>query len=166
MFALLIQSVYSQSDKDTANLLKVGDDMPEFSLTTLDGRTISSDDLYGKVVLINFFASWSPPSMLQLPVIESEIYDKYKDDENFEVVVINREEGPEEVKKFMEKRNLTMPVYLDGKNEVYSQFAIRFLPRNYLFDRESRLILQSMGYKKKEFEVLQKEIEVLLKKKN
>lgn len=58
IIALLTQTAYSQVDKDSMNLLKLGSDIPDFTITTPDGKSISSDDLYGKVVLINFFATW------------------------------------------------------------------------------------------------------------
>jgi hypothetical protein len=56
-----------------------------------------------------------------------------------------------------------MPFYPDEKKEVYSLFATKFIPRNYLFDKESRLVLNSMGFKKEEFEVLKRQIGDLLK---
>ena len=162
-FALIAQSAYSQVDKDTANLLKVGSDLPELTFITLDGDTITSDDLYGKVVLINFFATWCPPCNQELPVMESDIWAKYKDNEDFALLIIDREEKPEVIKKFLEKKKWTMPFYLDEKKEIYSVFANRFIPRNYLFDKESRLVLSSMGFKKDEFELLKKEIDRLMK---
>ncbi len=159
----LMQVAYSQTEKDTANLLKVGSDMPEFKLKALDGSTLTSDDLYGKVVLINFFATWCPPCNQELPFVETDIWAKYKDNKNFALVIIDREEPVGKVKPHIEKKKWTMPFYLDEKKEVYSLFASRFIPRNYLFDKEGRLVLQSMGYKKDEFEVLKNQLEDLLK---
>jgi peroxiredoxin len=161
MFAAL--SAGAQTDKDTANLLKVGDDMPEFTLTTLDGKKVTSDDLYGKVVLINFFATWCPPCNQELPLVEKEIWAKYKDNKDFILLIVDREEKPDVVRKHIEKKGWTMPFYLDEKKEVYSIFANRFIPRNYLFDKQSRLVLQSMGFRKNEFEDLRKQIDSMLK---
>jgi hypothetical protein len=56
-----------------------------------------------------------------------------------------------------------MPFYLDQVKDVYGKFAIRFIPRNYLFDKESRLVLQSMGFRKDEYEVLKKQVDNLMK---
>jgi peroxiredoxin len=161
--SLLMQMGYSQTDKDTANQLKIGSDMPEFTLMTLDGKSVSSDDLYGKVVLINFFATWCLPCNQELPLVETEIWAKYKDNENFMLLIIDREEKASIVKPHIEKKKWTMPFYLDEKKEVYTQFAVRFIPRNYLFDKEGRLVLQSMGFKKDEFEVLKKQLDEMLK---
>jgi peroxiredoxin len=160
----LMQSAYTQVDKDSTNLLKVGSDMPEFTLTGLDGKTLSSDDLYGKVVLVNFFATWCGPCNLELPLVERDIWAKYKDNQDFVLLIIDREEKAEKVKPFVEKKQWTMPFYLDEKKEVYTKFATKFIPRNYLFDREGTLILNSMGFNKEEFEVLKNEIGDQLKK--
>ena len=157
------QIAFGQAEKDTANLLKVGEDMPEFTITGLDGKTLSSDDLYGKVVLVNFFATWCPPCNQELPFLEKDIWAKYKDNDNFALVIIDREEKAEVVKAHIEKKKWTMPFYLDEKKEVYEMFATRFIPRNYLFDKEGRLVLQSMGFKKEEYEVLKKQVDDLLK---
>ncbi len=161
--SLVIQMAYCQADKDTANLLKIGSDMPEFTLMTLDGKSVSSDDLYGKIVLINFFATWCPPCNQELPVMESDIWAKYKDNKDFMLLIIDREEKVAVVKPYIEKKKWTMPFYLDEKKETYNLFANRFIPRNYLFDKEGRLVLQSMGFKKEEFEALKKQLADMLK---
>lgn len=164
IFAFVVQSAYSQAEDDSTNLLKVGDDMPEFTLTSLDGKTLSSDDLYGKVVLVNFYATWCAPCNLEMPFIEKDIWAKYKDNKDFELVIIDREEKAEKIRPFIAKKKWLMPFYLDEKKEVYTQFATKFIPRNYLFDREGTLVLNSKGYSKEDFEVLKKEIEAQLSK--
>ena len=161
--ALLAQAAYSQADKDTTNMLKVGSDMPEFTLTTLDGKTVTSDDLYGKVVLINFFATWCGPCMLEMPELYKDIWQKYKNNKDFVLLVIDREEKPEVIRAWVEKKKYDMPFCPDEKKEVYTKFATKFIPRNYLFDKESRLVLNSMGYKKEDFDLLKQQIADLLK---
>ena len=162
--AFVMQYSYCQADKDTTNLLKVGAEMPEFSLTGIDGKTLSSDDLYGKVVLMNFFATWCGPCNLEMPILDRDIWTKYRDNEKFVLIIVDREETAEKVKAFIEKKKWTMPFYLDEKKEVYNKFATYFIPRNYLFDKESRLVLNTMGYNKEDFRMLKSEIENLLDK--
>lgn len=161
--AFLIQVSYGQSDKDTSNLLELGSDLPEFIGVTLDGDSVSSDDLYGKVVLINFYATWCVPCNLQLPYLEKDVWAKYKDNEDFILLVFDKEEQADVVRSFITKKNWTMPFCLDEKSHIFSLFATKFIPRNYLFDKESRLVLQSNGYNKQEFTVLRNELENLLK---
>ncbi len=164
LFLLLVLAVMplAAQVKDTSDVLLVGQYIPEFTIKSLDGEEISSDDLFGKVVLINFFATWCPPCNLELPLVESEIWAKYKDNKDFQLLIIDREETAEKVIAFLEKKKYTMPFYLDPKREVYSMFATRNIPRNYLFNKESQLVLSSMGFKKDDFEVLKKELDKLL----
>lgn len=162
---LVMQISFGQEKMDSTNRLKVGQDMPEFTLRSIDGKIVTSDDMYGKVVLINFFATWCPPCNKELPLVESDIWAKYKDNKDFMLVIVDREEKSEVVKPFVEKKKWSMPFYLDEKKEVYLKFATKFIPRNYLFDKQSRLILTSMGFKEEEFEVLKKEIADQLKTK-
>jgi peroxiredoxin len=161
----LMLTAYCQADPDSTNLLKTGSDMPEFTLTSIDGKSVSSDDLYGKVVLVNFFATWCAPCNLELPVMEKEIWAKYRSNPDFVLLIVDREEKIEKVKAFVEKKKWTMPFYLDEKKEVYSLFATKFIPRNYLFDREGTLVLNSKGFEREDMEVLNREISSLLSKK-
>lgn len=163
LLSLMILPVSAQ-DADSSNLLKVGDDMPEFTLKTLDGKSVSSDDLYGKVVLINFFATWCGPCNQELPLLETDIWAKYKENEDFVLLVVDREETEEKVAAFVKKKEFTMPFCLDPKREVYGLFATKYIPRNYLFDKEGRLMLCSKGFNKEDFGTLQKELDALLKK--
>jgi thiol-disulfide isomerase/thioredoxin len=138
--------------------------MPEFTLTGLDGKVVKSSDLRGKVVLINFFATWCGPCKLELPVVDSVIWSKYKDNKDFVLLIVDREEKADKVKPFVEKNKWTMPFYLDEKKEVYTKFATKYIPRNYLFDKKGKLVLKSVGFIKEEFDVLVGEIETQLKK--
>ena len=163
---VLMQTGYSQKEQDTTNLLKVGDEMPAFTLVTLDGKTVTSDDLYGKVVLISFYASWCVPCNLGLPLVERDIWAKYKDNEDFMLLIVDLEETTELIQPYVEKMKWTMPFYLDEKKEAYLKFATKFIPRNYLFEQQSQLILHSNGFNKQDLSTLKTEIEALLKKKN
>jgi len=163
LLSLMILPVSAQ-DVDSSNLLKVGDEIPEFTLKTLDGKTVSSDDLYGKVVLINFFATWCPPCNQELPLLEKDIWAKYKEDENFALLVIDREETADKVGQFVEKKKFTMPFYLDPQREIYGMFAKKDIPRNYLFNEESQLVLVSKGYSREDFDILKRELDALMKR--
>jgi peroxiredoxin len=162
---LLAALPLAAQDKDTTNLLKVGEEMPEFTVAGLDEITISSDDLYGKVVLVSFTATFCVPCNLMLPFLEKEIWNVYKDDDDFVLLIIDREEPAAKVSQFVENKGYTMPFYLDPAREVYSRFALDFLPRNYLFDKQSRLVLNSRGSKTENLKVLKRELSLVLDKK-
>ena len=159
---LLALMPLAAQDKDTTDLLKVGDEMPEFTVSGLDGKAVTSDDLYGKVVLISFTATWCVPCNLMLPILEKDIWTDYKDNEDFVLMIIDREEPELKVAQFVEKRKYTMPFYLDPARVVYSKFALDYIPRNYLFDTQGRLILNSQGHKAENLKVLKREVASLL----
>jgi peroxiredoxin len=163
LFGLLAFSPVPAQLKESGDILLVGEDMPEFTVLTLDRKEISSDDLYGKVVLINFFATWCPPCNQELPHLEKEVWAKYKDREDFMLMIIDREEPGGKVEEFVKKKGFTMPFYLDPNREVYNLFAEKNIPRNYLFDKQGRLVLQSSGFKKQDFNTMLKELDKLLK---
>src|SRR5438105_11667409 len=74
---LFATSCWSQTEADT--LVKVGDAAPGFALTTTDGAVVSTEQSKGKVMLVNFFATWCGPCMAEMPHLESEVWQKFKD---------------------------------------------------------------------------------------
>jgi thiol-disulfide isomerase/thioredoxin len=150
----------AQDDPD--NHLALGDDMPVFDYQTADGKTLSSEDLWGKVVLINFYASWCGPCKKELPFVEKDIWKKYSDLDNFALLIIARQEDWDKIKGFRESSGLDLPYFPDPKRDIYNLFAEKYIPRNYLFDKQGRLVLHSMGFREDEFEELKNEIKSLL----
>lgn len=122
---------------------KVGDTMPTLAVTTLDGA-IDSVLNSGKVTMVLFFATWCPYCVVELPKIQ-EIYNELKDSSRFALAVISREQPAEDVKKFWEDSEYTMPVYLDKKREAYSLFAQKSIPRLYLIDENRKVAYEALG---------------------
>ncbi|MCK5820439.1 MAG: TlpA family protein disulfide reductase [Bacteroidales bacterium] len=152
--ALLSISLLAQEAEEPSNILLLGQEMPDFTITTMDGKAFSSDNLSGKTVLINFFATWCGPCLRELPFVQKEIWNKYKDNEDFLLLIISREEKPEKVNPFVKEKQYIMPFYSDIDRSCYSQFAEKYIPRNYLFDKSGKLIYQSKGFKADEFKLL------------
>ncbi|MCG8580775.1 MAG: TlpA family protein disulfide reductase [Bacteroidales bacterium] len=136
---------------DEADVVKVGDVAPEFTVITPDGN-VSTADLKGKVVLINFFATWCPPCVKELPVLEKEVWKPFKDNDDFVLLVIGREHTPEELKKFASDKGLDLPFCPDEGREIFSQFARQSIPRNYIINKGGKIVYASKGYSHKEFE--------------
>lgn len=136
---------------DDANIVKVGDVAPNFTVITPDGD-VTTADLKGKVVLVNFFATWCPPCVKELPVLEKEVWNKYKDNKDFVLLVIGREHTPKELKKFAEDKGLNLPFCPDEDRNIFSQFAKQSIPRNYIINKGGKIIYASKGYSHKEFE--------------
>lgn len=107
---------------------------PDFSLRTLEGETISLEGLRGKVVILNFWASWCGPCEEETPLLQG-LYDKYKD-EGLVVLGVNQDESIEAIRKFVDIYNLTFPILIDPgekvSDDLYDVFSI---PRTFFIDR-------------------------------
>jgi len=147
---------------DTTTLTKTGQVVPDFSVTTIEGKVVRIAELRGKIVLINFFATWCGPCMGEMPHVEKEIWLKMRS-EHLVVLAIGREHSTEELVKFNKEKGFTFLIAPDPKREVYRLFAKQFIPRNYLIGRDGKIIYQSMGYSEEEFGKLVELIRTQLK---
>ena len=139
-------------------LVNVGDTAPGFELTTLSGETFNLEAHRGKIVLINFFATWCPPCREELPYLEKQIFQAF-DPEKLAVVVIGREEDDKIIQPFVDKHGYTVPFAGDPEMVAYSQYASRFIPRNFVIGPDGAVLYQSQGYEPHEFEEMVKLIE-------
>lgn len=143
---------FAGSEEDST-LVKTGQTAPEFSVTTVDGKTFDLKDARDKVVLVNFFATWCGPCMQEIPHLQDQIWDRFKGS-NFVMVAIDREEKPQVVADFQKQRGFTFPIASDPKREVYAKFATQYIPRNFLIDASGKVVFQSAGYTPAEFQKL------------
>jgi len=139
-------------------LVDVGDTAPGFELTTLAGETFNLEAHRGKVVLVNFFATWCPPCREELPYLEKQIFQAFKP-EKLAVLVIGREENDEIIQPFVDKHGYTVPFAGDPEMVAYSQYATRFIPRNFVIGPDGTVLYQSQGYEPQEFQEMVKLIE-------
>ena len=146
-------------DKPAREDLKLGSQMPAFTLESSVYGNVTPADLKGKVVLVNLFATWCPPCQKELAEVKDILWPKYKDNKNFKMLVIGREHTDEQLTKYNERKKFTFPLYPDPKREVFSKFAEKSIPRAYLFGKDGKLIYSSIGYTEEEFQHLLKAIE-------
>jgi peroxiredoxin len=156
-----LRSAPPNAQESPGTLTSIGDDVPSFSVTTLDGRSVAFEDLKGKTVLINFFATWCGPCMHELPHLQ-EIWERYRTDDGFAMLVIGREEGPETVRTFVRERGFTFPAAADPHGEVYRRFAGQGIPRSYLIASNGTIRYQSVGFRATELPRLKHLIKTLL----
>ncbi len=153
-----------QTDAAKSTLVKVGHQVPSFDFIEANGQEKSHADLKGKVIMINFFATWCAPCLKELPHVQSDIFDQYKDHPEFKLLVIGREHTTDELVKFKRAKGYTFSLIADPKREIYSKFAGQFIPRNFLIDRDGTIIYSSVGFKEDEFKELKNILEEQLKK--
>lgn len=149
--------------QDEATLVKVGDKAPNFTIELENGKTKQLSDLKGKVVWINFFATWCPPCRQELPHLQKEVYDKLKSNPNFELIILGREHSWEEINKFKADNKFNMPFYPDMGRKVFSLYANQNIPRNFIIDKEGKIAVASIGFNEKEFAEIIEKVEKLLK---
>ena len=147
-------------------LVKVGDVAPDFTLPLTDGTEFTLSKNRGKVVMLQFTASWCGVCRKEMPFIERDIWLPNKDNNDFVLVGIDREEPLEEVKKFAETTGVTYPLALDGNADVFASYAERKsgITRNILIDRDGRIVKLTRLFNEQEFKELVEAIDSLLKK--
>jgi thiol-disulfide isomerase/thioredoxin len=110
---------------------------PAIDLMTVDGRPLSLQALRGKVVLVNFWATWCEPCIREMPSLQ-QLRDQLHAD-GFEVLAVNYQEGPARINSFIEKLQLSLPVVRDTDGSVARAWGARIFPANYLVDRAGNI---------------------------
>lgn len=155
---LLIPVSISLAQDDQTTLIKVGSKAPPFVCTTIDGKNLDITKSQGKIIMINFFATWCGPCNTELPILQKNIWEKYRDRSDFILIILGREHTKEQVKAFVESKKFTMPFAPDPDRKIFSLYATQNIPRNIIIGKDGNILFQSTGYEEKEF----KELETLL----
>ena len=145
-------------------IVRVGDVAPEMELELTDGQKVKLSDLRGKVVMLQFTASWCGVCRKDMPFIESDIWQKHKANPNFALYGIDRDELVEIVKDFAEKTSVTYPLALDPGADHFAKYAERKagITRNVLIDKEGKIVMLTRLFNEEEFASLCKKIDEML----
>jgi len=152
------------ADYEATTTMKTSTMVPDFTLTTLEGETFQLSELKGKTVFLNFFALTCPICIKELPELEKQIWQKYKDNTDVVILTIGREVPVEELIAFKEKKGYTFPIAADIDRSVYAMFAEKYIPRNIIIDKKGMLVFTEVGFNKEKFVNLLNEIEKTLTK--
>lgn len=142
--------------------LQWGDPVPEFSVRMLDGSVIDIADLKGKVVVINFWATWCPPCRAELSRVDSEIIERFAG-EDLVFIAIARGESRDKVEDFRKVTNYKFQMGLDTDSDIFNKFADKSIPRNYIIDRDGKIAATYVGYDNELFQKLISDIDKTLK---
>jgi len=139
---------------DTTTRTKVGDLSPNFSFNITKDKVVSLADYKGKLVVLDFFATWCPPCRLELPRVQKEIWAKYQNNPKFALFAFDREENWNKVMPFKQKNHFTFPMVPDMGRVIFSLYASQSIPRLIVIDEKGTIIYQSIGYTEKDFSEL------------
>ena len=159
-------SVAQQEKRDAeSTLVHTGDMAPDFTVEMLDGRKVKLSDLKGKVVLLNFWATWCGPCMMEFNEMPDKIVKRFEN-KDFVLVAISRGEKHDVVADRMSKlkaRGIDFPVGIDPDKKIYSLYATESIPRNFIIDRNGKVAYVTIGYDSKKLDDIANTIEQLLK---
>ena len=153
-----------EADVKASTLVSEGQKVPDFSFTTTDGEEYSMKKLEGKVVLLNFFATWCPTCMKEMPVLQEKVWGEYKNNSDFFMVSIGREHSMDEMKEFKTKKGYNFNLAPDTGRIIYSKFAEKYIPRNLVIDKQGNIAYENTGYTKEEFSSMLQTLEGELNK--
>lgn len=159
-------SKFENSNGDTRGyLVKVGQTAPDdFELVLQDGKKTSLKELRGKIVILQFTASWCKVCREEMPYLERDIWQAYKD-KDVVLIGVDRDEPLETVQKFYKKMQISYPLALDPNATIFQKFADKKagVTRNVLIDREGKIQYLTRLFDKEEFSNLVSAVEELSK---
>lgn len=142
--ALCIVLVGSAQAFGGSGAVRVGNMAPEFSLQDLSGKSVSLADLKGKVVFLNFWATWCPPCRTEMPSME--MLNEVFSGSDFVMLAVNIEkEGRTAVPPFLERNPHSFTVLLDLEEKVQRAYGVYRFPETFLIDKEGRVARHYIG---------------------
>jgi peroxiredoxin len=151
-------------DDTRGYVVKVGDDAPGFTILYLDGSTEELSDLRGKVVMLQFTASWCGVCRREMPHIESDIWQKHKGNLDFALIGVDYKEDADVTQQFADVIPITYPLTLDETGEKFHLYAAKEagVTRNIIIDRNGKIAFLTRLYDEKEFAEMVNVIDTLL----
>jgi peroxiredoxin len=173
LFSLILISSYTamaqgivrqEIPSDYGYIVKIGEQVPDVEMKLTDGRTIRMKDLRGKVVMLQFTASWCGVCRKEMPHIEKDIWLKHRNNPKFALFGVDLDEPLDKVIKFGKDVGITYPLALDPGGQIFYTFAEKGagVTRNVIIDKDGKIVYMTRLFKEEEFNEMIKVIEALL----
>jgi peroxiredoxin len=160
-FLVLVSGSFSQKKQVSRDgfLIKTGDNAPDFTINEAGGKTYRLSDLKGKVVMLQFTASWCSVCRTEMPFIEKEIW-QVKKPEGLVVIGIDRDEEAAKVLRFKKDIAVTYPLALDPGADIFGLYADKEagVTRNVIINRSGKIIFLTRLFEREEFDRMKKVI--------
>ena len=134
---------------------------PDFTLPSLDGPNLRLQEQRGRVVMINFWATWCGPCRVEMPHL-SKLYEKYRGS-GFTVLAVNIDEDPHKAASLAKQLGMRFPVLLDTEKKVSRLYDLSTMPSTVLVDRDGRVRFVHRGYRDGYEDTYDKQIRELLR---
>lgn len=155
-------AIFAIEPDERGYIVKVGDESPNFTLQLIDGKTIAKADLKGKVTVLQFTASWCSVCRKEMPHLEKDVWQKFKE-KDFILIGVDRDEPLDVVQKFKDEMNITYPMSLDPDANIFALFAHKEagVTRNIIIDQHGKIVFLTRLFDEKEFKAMIAKIEEL-----
>ncbi|MDR1238761.1 MAG: TlpA family protein disulfide reductase [Treponema sp.] len=141
-------------------VLRVKTPAPDFTAARLDGSPARLSSLRGKVVFLNFWATWCPPCREEMPSMET-LYQRFRG-RDLEFLAMDIQEDKDEVAAFMKEQGLNFPAALDSTGRISNEYGIRGIPTTYIIDRDGNIIASVVGGRKWDTQAVFDALELLI----
>ena len=146
-------------------IVKIGQQIPDIQFQLTNGKVIKPSDLKGKVVMLQFTASWCVVCRKEMPHIESEIWQQHKNNPDFALYGIDMDEPLDKVKNFAKTMKITYPLALDPGAKLFYTVAAKGagVTRNVIINKNGKIVYMTRLYNEDEFKEMKEVINLLLK---
>lgn len=146
-------------EEDRGYIVKVGDRAPDFTATLDNGKTFKLSDYRGKVVMLQFTASWCGVCRTEMPFIEKEIWQQHKD-KGLVVIGIDRDEPLEKLNILSRATGISYPLALDPNGDIFGLYALKKsgITRNVIVDRDGKIVYLTRLFNREEFNDMKRAI--------
>lgn len=160
---LLIGIVFSKTPDDRGYIVDVGDMALDFTMEYTTGKKVTLSELRGQVVVLQFTASWCSVCRQEMPHLEKDVWQRFKD-QNFILIGVDRDEPLETVIKFQKEMKTTYPLALDPGAEIFGLFAVKEagVTRNIVIDQDGKIVFLTRLFEEREYQEMIRIIEKLL----